>query len=543
MTANAAAIYARYSTDMQDPSSVEDQLALGDRVAAEKGLWVSQERKFDDAALSGGSVHKRTGFKRMMAAARRGEFKFLLIEKMGRLSRDSADVQSVLREFRFLRIEIIECATGQKLDKISATVKGLAADLNREDIAQHVRRGLDGIVRRGNSAGGRAYGYRSVPRLLNEKGRGGILEIAEDEAEIVREIFFRYAAGETPRSIAADLNRRGIPSPRGKHWQASCINGMKARGTGILNNQLYNGVRVWNKVEMVEDPSTGNRVSRVNPPEALVVTEVEHLRIVTADLWAKVQEKRAQTAVARPQDARAPHRLFSGLLRCGVCGKGMTSKGPDSTGRVRVSCAGAKESGICADPRSYYVDEVEQRVLALLRQELIQPDVIRAFIDEYEAEMKRLRASAAGERQGLERELKRASTKATHLNTLLMNGMGDMNRINAELQPLLAKERELRARLDLMEQPSIVVLHPASRERYVRAVASLHETLARDATTEGAQIVREVVEKIGLHPTGPTKNRHTAPPKIELVGRLEALMGQRFILPSLRDFDGSGGGT
>lgn len=543
MTARRAAVYGRYSTDMQDPSSVEDQIALGERTAAAKNLLLSDRHKFGDAGLSGRSVHRRTGFQNMMAAAKRGEFEVLLIEKMGRLSRDAADVQSVLRDFRFLRIDIIECATGQTLDKISATVKGLAADLNREDIAQHVRRGLDGIVRSGASAGGRAYGYRSVPRPFNEKGRGGILEIVEAEADIVCEIFRRYVAGETPRTIAADFNRRGIPSPRGKHWQASCINGMQSRGTGILNNQLYNGIRVWNKVEMVENPSTGNRISRPNPEDARVVSEVEHLRIVPADLWAKAQEMRAQKGKAPPHKSRTPKRLFTGLLRCGVCGKGMTSKGRDSSGRVRVSCAGAKESGICDDPRSYYVDDVEKRVLDLLRQELIHPDIIREFLAEYEAEMKRLRLSAAGERQSLERELKRTSARATHLNNLLMNGMGDMTRINAELQPLLERERDLEARLELAELPAVVVLHPASRERYVRAIASLHETLAADATTEGAQIVREVVEKIALHPTGPAMNRHTAPPKIEVVGRLEALVGQRFILPSLRDCGGSGGGT
>jgi site-specific DNA recombinase len=37
------------------------------------------------------------------------------------------------------------------------------------------------------------------------------------------------------------------------------------RGTGLLQNELYAGRLVWNKVRMVKDPDTGKRVSRANP--------------------------------------------------------------------------------------------------------------------------------------------------------------------------------------------------------------------------------------------------------------------------------------
>ena len=52
-------------------------------------------------------------------------------------------------------------------------------------------------------------------------GRPGQLIIVEAEAEIVREIFTRYVAGQSPRKIAADLNRRRIAPPRGARWSAS----------------------------------------------------------------------------------------------------------------------------------------------------------------------------------------------------------------------------------------------------------------------------------------------------------------------------------
>ncbi len=94
---------------------------------------------------------------------------------------------------------------------------------------------MSGVVRDGRSAGGRAYGYRPSP------GRPGVLEIVEDEAAVIRAIFSAYAAGEAPRAIAAGLNKRGVPPPRGTRWNASTINGNDKRGHGILRNPLYAG--------------------------------------------------------------------------------------------------------------------------------------------------------------------------------------------------------------------------------------------------------------------------------------------------------------
>src|SRR5271169_6025392 len=75
------------------------------------------------------------------------------------------------------------------------------------------------------------------------------------------------------------LNRERIAGPRGGEWDGSTINGNAARGTGILNNELYIGRLVWNRLQYVKDPSTGKRVSRPNEEAKLVVQEVPELRI------------------------------------------------------------------------------------------------------------------------------------------------------------------------------------------------------------------------------------------------------------------------
>ena len=209
-----AAVYARYSSELQNDTSIDDQIGLCGRRATGNGHMIPMSNRFEDHAKSGASIHQRDGFKAMMAAAYAGAFSVLYVENASRLSRNNGDFQKTVEELTFLDITIIESGTNSVLDTMGAAVKGLVAHLTREQTAQMVRRGLDGIVRSGFSAGGRAYGYRSAPRHPHEKQRGGVLLIIENEAAIIREIWERYAGGETPRAIAADLNWRGVAAPR-----------------------------------------------------------------------------------------------------------------------------------------------------------------------------------------------------------------------------------------------------------------------------------------------------------------------------------------
>ena len=98
------------------------------------------------------------------------------------------------------------------------------------------------------------------------------------EAEVVRRIFRDFAAGVGPRTIARALNEEGIAGPNGKPWGDTTIRGHVKRGTGLVNNELYIGRLVWNRLRYVKDPSTGKRVSRLNPESAWITTEVPELR-------------------------------------------------------------------------------------------------------------------------------------------------------------------------------------------------------------------------------------------------------------------------
>ena len=93
--------------------------------------------------------------------------------------------------------------------------------------------------------------------------------------------------GHSSRSIAHKLNADGTSGPSGRTWGASTIHGNRRRGTGILNNELYIGRLIWNRLRYVKDPDTGKRVSRPNPEDKWIIQDVPELRIVDADLWQR----------------------------------------------------------------------------------------------------------------------------------------------------------------------------------------------------------------------------------------------------------------
>ena len=79
------AIYARYSSEMQNEISLEDQEAVCRQMIAEKGGVVVGVYK--DGAKNGWSLD-REGFQEMRAAAERGKFDSVLMWKFDRLARD-----------------------------------------------------------------------------------------------------------------------------------------------------------------------------------------------------------------------------------------------------------------------------------------------------------------------------------------------------------------------------------------------------------------------------------------------------------------------
>jgi site-specific DNA recombinase len=517
MTMKRAAIYARFSTDLQSEASIDDQVALCRTYAEREGLAVVAT--YEDRARSGASIFGRDGLIKLMERAHGREFDVVVVEALDRLSRDMADLAGVHRELTFLGIEICAVHDG-RADTVAIGLRGLVGQLYREDGAKKVRRGMAGVVRGGRHAGGRAYGYRPIP------GEKGQLAPVPAEAVIVVRILTEYAAGRPPRDIAGDLNAEGVAPPRGKLWNASTINGNAQRGTGIIFNDLYVGRLVWNKVRMVKDPRTGRRVSRPNPAAEWQTVEAAHLRLVDDDLWHRVRAVKDAKAKVMSHLKRQPAHLLSGLLKCGTCGSGMSVHDRDHTGRTRLRCSAVRESGSCSNTARVYVDKVEGAVIDGMREQLRDPRLIETFVRAYNDERRRLARNATGERAKAEARLAAIDREYERAKGGYLKGLITEEEAAAELPRLRAAREALLTQINAMaEAPKVIALHPAAMARYLETVERLAAVLSEHARASDdrgtlSTNFRALVQEVRVHPLGPRKGV-----EVDVRGRLASLIG------------------
>jgi site-specific DNA recombinase len=513
-----AVIYARFSTDLQNERSIEDQITLCRDYTSREEMNVVEV--YEDRARSGGSVMGRGGLLRLLDQARQRSFDVVVVEALDRLSRDMEDLAGIHKRLSFLGIEIRAVHEGV-VNTVLVGLRGLVGQLYREDNAHKVRRGLAGRVGQGLNAGGRAYGYAPV---AGEKGKRTIVEV---EAEIVRRIFDEYVAGRTPREIAHDLNNECILPPRGRSWNASTINGNMQRGTGIIQNELYAGRLVWNKVRMVKDPDTGKRLSRPNPKNDWQTVDVPDLRIVSQELFDAAQSRKRARGQTHPNQQRRPRHMLSGLLRCGACGAGMSTNGKDNSGHIRIRCSAATESGSCQDAKTFYLKTVESAVLAGLENEMRHPQVIAEYVRTYHEERKRLSAKANAKRAHLELRFGELNREIERLVDAIAKGHGDPAVLGPRSSAL--NEERKQVTLELSAEPAVndtISLHPAVLARYQEQLVELQDALSKGINagdSDATEAIRGLVETV-------TVFRDTSRPggvMIEIVGRLNALLGEQ----------------
>src|SRR5215468_3413877 len=388
---SAAAIYARYSSDLQREASIEDQNRICRERAAKEGWSIYQE--YSDSGISAASL-VRPGIQKLLRDALDGRFGIILAESLDRLSRDQEDIAHIFKRISFAGGRIVTLSEGE-INELHIGLKGTMGALYLKDLADKTRRGLRGRVEAGKSGGGNSYGY-DVVRGLGADGQPltGERKINADESAIVRRIFEEYAAGVSPRAIAKRLNAESVLGPSGKAWGPSTIHGNHQRGTGILNNELYIGRLVWNRLRYVKDPATGRRISRLNEPALWIIQDVPELRLVPQPLWDAVKQRQAAVKRnTRPDlqerpfwDRQRPRFLVTGLAKCGVCGSSYVKISAHLFG-----CAAARNRGTCGNRLNIRLDVLEAAILDGLRRHLLQPDLFKVFCEEFHREVNRLR--------------------------------------------------------------------------------------------------------------------------------------------------------
>ena len=485
-------IYARYSSDKQREASIEDQVRLCEERAAREGWRVV--KRYTDHAISGASLI-RGGIQALMQDAQSGKFDLVLTESLDRISRDQEDIAGVYKRLRFAGVKIHTLSEGE-IAELHIGFTGTMSALYLKSLGEKTWRGQSGRVRAGKSGGGNCYGYDVVrgPSNAGEPERGGRC-VNEKEAAIVSYVFNEYAAGKSPKAIAHALNRRKVPGPAGKAWGPSTINGNWRRGTGILNNELYIGRLVWNRLAYVKNPNTGKRVSRLNKKSALIITDVPELRIIDEDLWERVKERqRGLRKLPSFHEKQRPRMLLSYLLKCGCCGGGFSKVSQNHYG-----CSTARNKGTCHNRITIRQDTLEGLVIGALQSRLMDPTLLAEFCDEYTRHLNRLRTEKNASLIAARGELARLTKQRENIIQAIKDGV-PATEVKDDLARIVMRREELEALLaGTKEEP--VLLHPNMGAEYRKQVANLAQVLNREENRgEAADILRSLVDRIELRP-------------------------------------------
>lgn len=462
------ALYARFSTDLQNPASAEDQLRQCRAFAAREGWTVVAE--YRDEAISG-TQRDRPGLNALLAAT--ANFDMVLAESLDRVSRDQEDIAGIYKRLRFARCQLHTISEGA-IGEMAIGFRGTMSAMQLKDIGDKTRRGQLGRVAAGRIPGGLSYGYRKR-LVLDARGEPerGLREIHAEEAAIVREIFTAFRDGNTARCIAADLNRRGVPSPAGGRWNASTIYGSGPRANGILRNALYVGKIVFNRQSFDRNPDTRKRASRGNDASQWVTVDAPDLRIIDQPLWDAVAARLTAQAQLPRHMTRRPKRMLAGLVKCGSCGGSITIIGTESWG-----CARRKESGDCSNNRTIMTAPLERRVMAAITKDLLHPETVAAYVDEYHRAMaEAARAKIAG-RSAIEAEHRRLDARCRHLAEAIAAG-GNIPELLDLLQAATRDRDAIAADLAETRPAEPIRLHPAAAIRF-------RETIDRLAGPAGA---------------------------------------------------------
>lgn len=483
-----AALYARFSTDDQSESSVEDQFRICERLATREILTIVA--RFEDRAISGGT-HERPGYQAMLAGARRGDFEVILVEDLSRLWRNRAEFGSRSAELEDLRVHMVT-AVGDDTRRdgwgLTIQIKLAVAEHQRRETGYRTKRGLEGLALAGRSAGGKAYGYVS-----QTESPTGARAIDPATAPIVREIFARFVDGDTLRGIASALNVRGIPSPGATWnreqrasdglWRVSAIH-------SLLHNELYIGRLIWNRSRWIRSAVNSKKRRYVeNPPEEWIVHEREELRLIDEETWHSAQQRLNERAeLYGAGRGGLPKFILSGLLKCGICGRAFTINAHKP---VRYSCSNRHTAGIQACSNSLMVSRevAEREILATVRERFLLPEA-RALAVEA------IREACREEPRGPPTEIARLDHQIRELERLRREGVLSPEVAAAGLRQA-HRDREAATRPGGMDatEPGF-----AEEAEYVAAIDQLAAVLEGEEAVVAREALREVIDTIQLHP-------------------------------------------
>lgn len=439
-----AAIYARYSTDEQRDTSLEDQVRRCREEAKKRGFEVPDALVFTDAALSGtaAAVEKRAGYRALIDAWEQKSFEAVIVDEVSRLARDPLELAKLQQRVENSRVRLI---TADGVDSATPNWQlpfGLAGVIGAHFLREtkfRVIRGMQGQLERGYQIADAPIGY-NAKREYDSSGNllGTRWYINEEKAQLIREMFQMRRDGMSLFAIAKQLNGRGVWPPRkardGGHgyWRPSSLR-------RVYTNTIYKGIFTWNGSTFTHHRArkTGRKVEEVE-------YERPELRLVDDETWNICAGR-----TTGPRFRGGRKHLFSGMAVCGDCGSKLHHKVHKTTSVIYCAvCSQAVRVGVKASWMGYAGAAGLRAALLLVMKELFDDALVAEFRDRLR---RRLEGDRSGELGAAQAAAKRARASYERLLRLARELPDDDVAMERELKAAALESREAERKVKAVE--------------------------------------------------------------------------------------------
>lgn len=400
------ALYLRKSTDEQAESN-ETQRDNAERWCAKRGWTVVAQ--FADSGISRTDFapNRRKGWFEMQERAAAGDFEAVIVRDVSRIGGNIGRALVFVEDLIASGVRLFQYASGEEINSANAlqcvtlALALFGAQGEVEAIRTRTREALLTRARKGLVAGGVVYGYRNAPAPDGSKSK--VREVLVEQADVVRDIFQRYATGDGLRTIAKSLNARKVPSPRAGRrglgtWTPSALH-------AIVRRPLYAGRIEWGATHKDHKGYAKHR-TETHACERVIV-DAPDLRIVDAEIWERVQIRTA-AAPKRKSPGKPAQHMLSGVLRCADCGGPLTvANGRAGKTPILVyTCQRRRDRGTCNASLRRPVEVVDRIVMDWVRQHVLTPTIVKLVVGMIREELAGDHARRAGDEKRIETDIK-----------------------------------------------------------------------------------------------------------------------------------------
>ena len=421
-------------------------------------------------------------------------FEAIVVHSLSRFFRDSLEFGLYERNLKRFGVRVLSMTQQTSDDPSGEMIRRIFSvfdEYQSKENGKHTLRAMRENARQGFFNGSRPpFGYRAVEvELPGNKGNKKQLEVDGSEAVVVKRVFERYLYGDRGRDLgvhglAAQLNEQGV-LVRGQRWT-------KGRIHDLLTNRAYIGEHCFNKYE-----KRGVAVRRLKPKEEWVLIKVDP--IVGNELFSAVQQKLASRSPERipPRVVNCP-TLLTGLLKCGVCGAGMTLA-TGKSGKYRYyKCANRilKGNDSCTSD-NLPTEHVDRLVLSSLAERVFTASRVQVMLERLRTRLGQAQASQDGKLKQLTKELESVQRRSQQLYEAVEKGLLPMDSTLTErANKLQAQRQALLTEIAGVRRTKQMPLEALSGKRVLAFAAALRERLTGKDRVFSKKYLRLLVKEI-----------------------------------------------